>query len=329
MGIGNKEGDVHPQLYPLPGSMGRGRLMYCYLLKRLTAVAIISEARSTSPSVVYFPVDSRIVPRAHSMGTARARSVRDNSTALPWQAAPAEAASPSIDWSRAPASTPRKLTLSVFGIRLSGCPFIRTSAIARSRPSCRRSRVLFMRSTFAARSRFAASQAAPRPATPMTFSVPALLPVSWPAPCMNFSSCTPVAAIECPHALRGVELVPRNAQQVDAQLGRIDGDLACGLGRVGVHQDAPLAGQAGDLADRLDRPHLVVGMHDAHQDGSFRDGFFESLQVDDPVRIDGHIGDVVPVSGGQVLADLRDGGMFEGRGDDVVSPCCDAPVQHL
>ena len=157
----------------------------------------------------------------------------------------------------------------------------------------------------------------------MTFSVPALLPVSWPAPCMNFSESHPLANVKRTHALRSIELVSRNAQQIDAQFGRIDGDLACGLGRIGVHQDAPLAGHSGDLADRLDRPHLVVGVHDAHQDGPFRDGFFESLHVDDPVRIDGHTGDLVPVSG-QELADLRDGGMFEGRGDDVIT----LPAMH-
>ena len=95
-----------------------------------------------------------------------------------------------------------------------------------------------------------------------------------------------------------------------------------------MHQDAPRAGDADDLADRLDRPHLVVGMHDAHQDGSFRDGVFESLHVDDPLRIDGHIGDIESF-GGQVLADLRHGGMFEGRGNDVISPAAMRPCSTL
>jgi hypothetical protein len=66
-----------------------------------------------------------------------------------------------------------------------------------------------------------------------------------------------------------VHLVPDHGQQVCPQRGHVDGDLADRLG--GVHVQQPAMGVHGvrDLADRLQRPGLVVGQHHRHQ---HRDG---------------------------------------------------------
>jgi hypothetical protein len=67
------------------------------------------------------------------------------------------------------------------------------------------------------------------------------------------------ARIERTDALRRVELMAGDRQQVDAE--RVDSgrDLADRLRRVRVEADAVLAGDGADLFDRLDRADLVVG----------------------------------------------------------------------
>ena len=77
-----------------------------------------------------------------------------------------------------------------------------------------------------------------------TFSVPARRPPSCPAPWIRFVSVTPAADVQRPDALRGIQLVPGDRQQIDAQLAHVHRHLAERLGGVGVDQDAALAGDA-------------------------------------------------------------------------------------
>ena len=47
----------------------------------------------------------------------------------------------------------------------------------------------------------------------------------------------------------------------------VDGNLADGLHGVGVEEDALLVAELADLGDGLDDADLVVGVHDADEDG--------------------------------------------------------------
>ena len=82
----------------------------------------------------------------------------------------------------------------------------------------------------------ASAQAAPRPAMYGTFSVPARRPLSWPAPWTSGSSRVPGRTYRAPIALRGVQLVPGDGQQVDAERVHVERDLADRLRGVGVDE---------------------------------------------------------------------------------------------
>ena len=66
-------------------------------------------------------------------------------------------------------------------------------------------------------------------------------------------------------ALGPAELVRRDRQQVDAERGDVDRNLAGGLHGVGVEQRAAGAGQRGQRGHRLQRADLVVGVHDRYE----------------------------------------------------------------
>src|SRR3990170_4207803 len=74
------------------------------------------------------------------------------------------------------------------------------------------------------------------------------------------------ADVQGAHALRRVELVARDRQEVDAELVDPGHDLADRLCGVGVEQDAAFAGDRAHSLDRLDRPDLVVRVDDANED---------------------------------------------------------------
>ena len=134
--------------------------------------------------------------------------------------------------------------------------------------------------------------------------------------------------VEGADALGRVELVPGDGQQVDAQVIHVHRDLADGLGRVGVHQRAVAMGDLGQLSDGLDGAHLVVGVHDGHQQGVGGDGLFQVSRVHPTVRIHRQHGDAEALCL-QPGADLGDGRMLDGRGDDVLAPLGGAPGQCL
>ena len=59
-----------------------------------------------------------------------------------------------------------------------------------------------------------------------------------------------LADVEDADALGGMELVAGDGEKVDAGVLQVDGDLAHGLDRVGVEEDAPLPGHGGHLLHR-------------------------------------------------------------------------------
>ena len=57
---------------------------------------------------------------------------------------------------------------------------------------------------------------------------------------------------------------------------------------------APGADPLGDLGDRLDRPDLVVGQHDADQDRAVGQRGLELVRIDPSVPVDGQLDDLEP-----------------------------------
>ena len=79
-----------------------------------------------------------------------------------------------------------------------------------------------------------------------------------------------VTYIECADALRRVELVAGDRQQVDTKRIHIDSDLAERLRRIGVDQRANLSREPRDVGDGLQRADLVLRVDDRDQSVSLR-----------------------------------------------------------
>ena len=95
--------------------------------------------------------------------------------------------------------------------------------------------------------------------------------------------------VEGANTLGGVHLVPDHREEVDAELGHVDRDLAGGLGGVGVEQRTVGVGDAGQLGDRLQSAGLGVGQHDADQGGVAGDGLLKVGWVDPAVVVHGRM----------------------------------------
>ena len=87
-----------------------------------------------------------------------------------------------------------------------------------------------------------------------------------------------LAGVQHAGALRTVELVRGERQQVDVLRFDIDGQVSRGLHGVGVEQHARLAADCADLADRQNGADLVVGVHDGNQARVLADGVFHLLR---------------------------------------------------
>ena len=99
--------------------------------------------------------------------------------------------------------------------------------------------------------RTASSSATPRPTIAGTFSVPGRSPRSWPPPWRSGSRRTRGLASaheEEPDALRPVELVAGDREEIDAVALDVEGELADGLGGVAVEEDAPSSAQSAPIS---------------------------------------------------------------------------------
>ena len=83
----------------------------------------------------------------------------------------------------------------------------------------------------------ASSSARAKPTMPATFSVPARRCRSCAPPCIWGSSAVPRPHEQRPDALRPVDLVRGQAQEVDAQRIDVERQVAGGLHRIGMEQD--------------------------------------------------------------------------------------------
>ena len=96
--------------------------------------------------------------------------------------------------------------------------------------------------------------------------------------------------VQSANALGAVGLVRGQAHQVDGQLGHVDVDLAGGLGRVDVEDDALFTAQCADGWDVLDHANFVVHEHDRDQYGVGTDGGLEHVHVQQTVFFDVQVG---------------------------------------
>ena len=73
--------------------------------------------------------------------------------------------------------------------------------------------------------------------------------------------------IKRPHTLGRVDLVAGNCEQIDTQGIDAGRNLTHGLRGICMQQNTVIACDAAYLLDRLNRPNLVVRVHDADEDG--------------------------------------------------------------
>ena len=99
-----------------------------------------------------------------------------------------------------------------------------------------------------------------------------------------------------------IELVGRQAQEIYPQLLHVHGDDAGGGHRVGVHHHLALPGDLGDVGDGFDSTDLVVGQHDADENGLGRDGLLHLGRVYQAIFIH--------VQGGNAVVQEAEGGEF-------------------
>src|ERR1044072_2981743 len=91
------------------------------------------------------------------------------------------------------------------------------------------------------------------------------------------------------NTLRRIEFVARDREQIHAKVVYAGRDLADRLRRISVKEDTAVAGDTAAFPDRLDRAHLVVGIHDADEERVRRNGAAEVVRVDAAEAIDSKI----------------------------------------
>ena len=131
-----------------------------------------------------------------------------------------------------------------------------------------------------------------------------------------------VRAHEGAHAARPVELVGRDAHEVKAVAREVDLHMAGSLHGVGVEERAALAAHAADVAHGLQRPNLVVGIHERDQAGVLAHGGLHGLHVHDAklVRLNERNLEVAterPVRARKIVQRAKDARVLDGAGHDV------------
>src|SRR6266702_2716036 len=96
--------------------------------------------------------------------------------------------------------------------------------------------------------------------------------------------------VQSAYSLRSVDLVRGHRQEIHLQLLQVDRDLARGLHRVAVEDDALRAADLADLGDRLDHADLVVHHHHRRENGVGAQRRLELLQIEQPVLLRVEVG---------------------------------------
>ena len=142
------------------------------------------------------------------------------------------------------ASMPSNPTFDVLATRGEPAPLTCVPGTAPTMPCSSRSRSAAMRGGLASRCASAWSAATPRPTMAGRFSVPARRFFSWRPPVICAARRDPAPNPQGADALRAIELVPGEREQIDAQAANRYRDLAGALDRVGVDEGAARAAQA-------------------------------------------------------------------------------------
>ena len=131
----------------------------------------------------------------------------------------------------------------------------------------------------------------------------------------------PLGDVKSAGALGSVYFVAAYAYQLDAPLGRLDGQAAEGLHAVGVEDEvgAFAAAGGGNGGQVMDGAGLAVHHHAGGQDGLFIAGGSHRLRGDMPAFIGRHGNDLKALIF-QRLADGKNGMVLHGGGDDAVAP---------
>src|SRR5262245_32190688 len=128
----------------------------------------------------------------------------------------------------------------------------------------------------------------------------------------------PTTDIERANTLGRVDLVAGNGEQVDAKAVQVSGNLSDRLCGVGMEQNSVLTCDTAYLGDRLDRAYLVVGVHEADQDGSGADRPSDIVCINPAKAVDGHNADL-EAELRQEPARFDNCRMLDGAGDDVIT----------
>ena len=117
-------------------------------------------------------------------------------------------------------------------------------------------------------------------------------------------------------ALRAVELVRRERQQIDAERAHVDRNLRDRLHGVGVKERAARVRDPREIGHRLHRPDLVVGVHHRDERGLVGQRRLEGLRRDDAGRVDREQGRR-PAAARERLERGEDGFVLDRAGDQV------------
>lgn len=122
--------------------------------------------------------------------------------------------------------------------------------------------------------------------------------------------------IEGAHPLRRVHLVSRDAQEIDPESFHIDGNLSDRLWQRPHETAPPFPGDGRNGCHGLNRPHFIVGMHDANQHRVTSECATYVVGVDEAGGIDRNPGDS-RTEALQKAARFKDGRVFDRRRDDL------------
>src|SRR5580698_285720 len=100
------------------------------------------------------------------------------------------------------------------------------------------------------------------------------------------------ANVERASALRPVNFVGGNGEQVHAEAVYVERHLSGGLHGVAMQQNFRGGGDAANFFDRLDGAELVVGVHHADENRFGLERAANFFRIDDAFAADGNIGDI-------------------------------------
>ena len=130
-------------------------------------------------------------------------------------------------------------------------------------------------------------------------------------------------------ALRALELVGGDRHEVSPERANVKLHIRSGLHGIDVEQHATVAADLfGDLGDRLDRAHLVVGEHDRDQDRAVGDRRVQLVRVNPPVAIHRQLDDLEPELL-EIAQRMPDGVVLDRRGHDPMTTALARPCRAL